>query len=94
MEAQHWDWVRVGICSQLPWPSLTLYTYSSYTTLLGMAWSGAEVVHGSESLEQNDHCADMCVENEAITDNSSLKVEDKNHNALIACLILTPLWGL
>lgn len=73
---------------------LTFYTYSSCTTLLGMAWAGAEVVHGSASLEQNDHCADTCVENEAITDNSSLKVEDKNHNVHIACLILTPLWGL
>lgn len=59
-----------------------------------MAWSGAEMVRGSASLEWNDCCAGMCVENEAITDESSLKVEDKKHNVLIACLILTPLWGL
>lgn len=59
-----------------------------------MAWSGAEMVHGSASLEHNDRCAGMCVESEAITDKSSLKVEDKNHNVLIACLILTPLWVL
>lgn len=73
---------------------LTFYTCSSYTTLRGLAWSAAEVGHGSASLEQSDHCADTCIENEAITGNSSLKIEDKNCNVLIACLILTPLWGL
>lgn len=73
---------------------LRFYTYSSYTTLLGLVWSGADVVPGSPSPEQNDHCADTCMENEAVTDNSSLKVENKNGNVLIDCLILTPLWGL
>lgn len=31
---------------------------------------------------------------EAFTDHSGLKVEDKNCNILIACLILSPLWRL
>jgi len=83
MEAQNCGWVRVGIRSQQPWLS-SHYTPTAPTQrFCGMAWSGAETVHGSASLEQNDHCADTCMENKAITD--SLKAEDKNPNVLIAC---------